>query len=66
MTDRELIWRVYSEYMASGFIKDDTLWAVQDKLKEPVSVADEWKLECIRMLEDIKKLQDKIDELVSR
>jgi hypothetical protein len=33
------------------------------RLKEPVSMADEWKMECIRMLEDIKHLQSQLDRL---
>ena len=57
MTDRDLIWKTYSEYMASGFISDDTLWAIQDKLKQPISVSDECKLECIKLKEEIQKLK---------
>lgn len=63
MTDRELIWKVYGEYMAHGNLSAETLELVQKRLKEPVSVADEWKLECIRMMEDIKHLQTLLDKV---
>ena len=63
MTDRDLIWRVYGEYMAHGNLSAETLELVQKRLKEPVSIADEWKLECIRMMEDIKHLQAQIDKI---
>ena len=63
MTDRELIWKVYGEYMAHGNLSAETLELVQKRLKEPVSIADEWKLECIRMMEDIKHLQAQINKI---
>lgn len=63
MTDRELIWKVYGEYMAWGNLNVETLELVEKRLKEPVSIADEWKLECIRMMEDIKHLQAQLDKM---
>jgi hypothetical protein len=41
----------------------ETLTMLVIRLKEPVSMADEWKMECIRMLEDIKHLQSQLDRL---
>lgn len=63
MTDRELIWKFYAEYMAHGNLSVETLEQIAQRLKEPVSIADEWKLECIKMLEDIKYLQDQLNKL---
>ncbi len=63
MTDRELIWKFYAEYMAHGNLSVETLEQIAQRLKEPVSIADEWKLECIRMLEDIKHLQTQLNNL---
>jgi hypothetical protein len=63
VTDRELIWKFYAEYMAHGNLSVETLEQIAQRLKEPVSIADEWKLECIRMLEDIKHLQTQLNNL---
>lgn len=63
MTDRELIWKFYAEYMAHGNLSVETLEQIAQRLKEPVSIADEWKMECIRMLEDIKHLQTQLNSL---
>lgn len=63
MTDRELIWKFYAEYMAHGNLSVETLIMIVKRLKEPLSMADEWKAECIRMLEDIKHLQSQLDRL---
>jgi len=41
----------------------ETLTMLVIRLKEPVSMADEWKMECLRMLEDIKHLQTQLDIL---
>ena len=62
MTDRELIWKLYSEYMVHGNLSIEILELTFKRLKEPVSVADEWKLECFRMIENIKHLQDQLDK----
>ncbi len=63
MTDRDLIWKLYAEYMTHGNLCTETLIMIVKRLKEPLSMADEWKMECIRMLEDIKYLQSQIDRL---
>ena len=63
MTDRDLLWKLYAEYMTHGNLCTETLTMLVTRLKEPVSMADEWKMECIRMLEDIKHLQTQLDIL---
>jgi hypothetical protein len=63
MTDRDLLWKLYAEYMTHGNLCAETLTMLVIRLKEPLSMADEWKMECIRMLEDIKYLQSQLDRL---
>jgi hypothetical protein len=61
VTDRDLLWKLYAEYMTHGNLCAETLTTLVIRLKEPVSMADEWKMECIRMLEDIKHLQTQLN-----
>lgn len=63
MSDRDLIWKLYAEYMTHGNLCAETLQTIALRLKEPLSTADEWKFECIRMLEDIKYLQAQLDKI---
>ena len=63
MTDRDLLWKLYAEYMTHGNLCAETLTMLVIRLKEPLSMADEWKAECLRMLEDIKYLQSQLDRL---
>jgi hypothetical protein len=63
VTDRDLLWKLYAEYMTHANLCTETLTMLVIRLKEPVSMADEWKMECIRMLEDIKHLQSQLDRL---
>lgn len=66
MTDRELIWKFYSEYMAHGNLSTETLETIAARLKEPVSIADEWKLECLRVIEEMQSLQKKLDQISNK
>lgn len=66
MTERDLLWRVYGEYMASGEISFTSLKLVESKLKEPVSRADEWREEAMRLIEEMQSLQKKLDQIASK
>lgn len=66
MTDREIIWKIYHEYMAWGNLNVETLEQVVHHLNSPPATADQWKAECMAMLEHIKELKTKIDELSNK
>ena len=66
MTDREIIWMMYHDYMANGNVSTETLEQVVHHLNAPPATADQWKAECMAMLEHIQELKTKIDELSSK
>ena len=66
MTDRELIWLMYHDYMANGSMSAETLERVIHHLNSPPATADQWKAECMAMLEHISELKTKIEQLTSK
>ena len=66
MTDRQVIWLMYRDYMANGNLSSETLERVIHHLNSPPNTADEWKQECIAMLDHIHELKKKINELSAK
>ena len=57
---------MYHDYMANGSVSAETLEQVVHHLNAPPATADQWKAECMAMLDHIKELKTKIEELTSK
>jgi hypothetical protein len=57
---------MYRDYMANGNLSNETMERVIHHLNSPAATADEWKQECIAMLDHIHELKKKINELSAK